>query len=190
MARAGHLIGCVAISTRHADDVKESKMATRPTIFKWRRTERRSFSVRCAGIFAILYRCGCRGATGRAWPGRRSYNGLALGAALRPGVRAAIAPVPQADKLCAQAAGPSSRARAGVQLALHIPSLHCAEGKVNGDEADNHHPEHDQVVQHNRSSCRAARPRAVSRTTYSRQLASPKNRLASQDADERARRQE
>ena len=60
-----------------------------------------------------------------------------------------------------------ARCKQARELSLHIPSLHCVEGKVNRNEAGTHHPEHDQVVQHKRSSCRAARrPRHLGSSLY------------------------
>jgi hypothetical protein len=61
--------------------------------------------------------------------------------------------------------GPA-RGKQARELSLHIPSLHCVEGKVNRNEESNHDPEHDEIVQHKRSSCRASKPRHHGSSLY------------------------
>jgi hypothetical protein len=56
---------------------------------------RRSFSVRSAGIFDILCRCGMLRSYLKNVAWSRSYDGLAMGAALRLRIRATTAPAPK-----------------------------------------------------------------------------------------------
>jgi hypothetical protein len=89
-------VGCVATSVGPCGRCERIvKMATRPTIFKWRQTEPVCGPL-VPSIFSVA--AGCGGAAGRTRSGSRSYDGLAMGAALRPRIRATTAPAPEADE--------------------------------------------------------------------------------------------
>jgi hypothetical protein len=90
---------CCKLPWGPADNVKESGNAYATEDLHVAANRTGAHSLRgplVSSILSLAARCG--GATGGTRSGSRSYDGLAMGAELRPRVRATTAPAPEADQ--------------------------------------------------------------------------------------------